>query len=121
IDYLRGAQTRQTEHLDNMLGIDPIGIGDLILAEVLQGIDADKDFRKVLRLLSNLDLVELGGFDVAVQAARNFRTLRKKGITVRKTIDCIIATRCIMDNIILLHNDKDFHPFVEYFGLKTVL
>ena len=120
IDYLRGVETKQSDRLHTMLGLEPLAVGDLVLAEVLQGTASEKDFKEVLRLLESLDVVPLGGHAVAVQAARNFRALREKGITVRKTIDCIIATRCIMDGMTLLHSDRDFDPFVAYLGLRTV-
>lgn len=120
IDYLRGAETRQTDRLDRLLGVEPLAVGDLVLAEVLQGTTSERDFREVVRLMSSLDMVQLGGYAVAVQAARNFRVLREKGITVRKTIDCIIATRCIMDRMTLLHADRDFDPFVAHLGLQSV-
>ena len=120
IDYLRGVETKQTDRLDGMLGLEPLAVGDLILTEVLQGTTTDKDFKDVLKLLEGLDVVPLGGQAVAVQAARHFRTLREKGITVRKTIDCIIATRCIMDGMTLLHSDRDFDPFVAHLGLRSV-
>ena len=120
IDYLRGVETKQTDRLDGMLGLEPLAVGDLILTEVLQGTTSDKDFKDVLRLLEGLDVVPLGVHAVAVQAARHFRSLREKGITVRKTIDCIIATRCIMDGMTLLHSDRDFDPFVAHLGLRSV-
>ena len=120
IDYLRGVETKQTDRLDGMLGLEPLAVGDLILTEVLQGTTTDKDFKDVLKLLEGLDVVPLGGHAVAVQAARHFRSLREKGITVRKTIDCIIATRCIMDGMTLLHSDRDFDPFVAHLGLRSV-
>jgi len=120
IDYLRGTETRQTDRLHALLGVEPLTIGDLILTEVLQGTTSDKEFRDVLRLLGSLDVVQLGGQAVAVQAARNFRALREKGVTVRKTIDCVIATRCIMDGLTLLHSDRDFEPFVMHLGLRSV-
>ena len=120
IDYLRGVETKQTDRLDGMLGLEPLAVGDLILTEVLQGTTSDKDFKDVLKLLEGLDVVPLGGQAVAVQAARHFRALREKGITVRKTIDCIIATRCIMDGMTLLHSDRDFDPFVAHLGLRSV-
>ncbi len=119
IDYLRGVETRETDRLHGLLGVEPLAVGDLILTEVLQGTGTERDFNEVLRLLDGLDVVSLGGHGVAVQAARNFRVLREKGITVRKTIDCIIATRCIMDDLTLLHSDRDFAPFVEHLGLKS--
>ena len=118
---MRGNETKQTGRLDSLLGIEPLAVGDLILAEVLQGTTSEKDFKEVMRLMGSLDVVQLGGYAVAVQAARNFRALREKGITVRKTIDCIIATRCIMDGMTLLHSDRDFDPFVAHLGLRSVV
>ena len=120
IDYLRGIDTRQTDRLHALLGVEPLAVGDLILTEVLQGTTSEKDFRSVQRLLGNLDVLQLGGSAVAVQAARNFRSLRGRGVTVRKTIDCIIATRCIMDDLTLLHSDRDFDPFITHLGLRSV-
>ena len=120
IDYLRGAETKQAEKLDSLLGIEPLAVGDLILAEVLQGTTSDKHFKEVKRLMTSLDVVQFGGYAVAVEAAQNFRTLREKGLTVHKTIDCIIATRCIMDGMTLLHSDRDFDAFVIHLGLKSV-
>ena len=104
-----------------MLGFEPLAIGDLIIAEVLQGCDADGDFDRVNDLLGSLVLVNLGGKDIAVQAAKNFRILRAKGVTIRKTIDTIIATRCIGDGLSLLYRDKDFDPFVLHLGLRSAL
>ena len=120
IDYLRGAATMQTDRLHGLLGQEPLAVGDLILAEVLQGTTTEKDFKEVLRLFRSMELVQLGGEGIAIQAARNFRALRDKGVTVRKTIDCIIATRCIADGLTLLHSDKDFEPFVAHLGLRSV-
>jgi predicted nucleic acid-binding protein len=117
IDYLRGARTGQTETLDRLLqGEGPL-LGDLILAEVLQGCDTDRDFARTKSALDNLRLIEICSGEVAVKAAQNYRTLRKRGITVRKTTDTLIATRCIVDNIPLLYSDRDFDPFVEHLGL----
>jgi len=120
IDYLRGKATPQVEKLDSLLGTEPIAIGDLILTEVLQGCITDKEFNSVKRTLATLDLVVLGGEDVAIEAAKNFRKLRARGITVRKTIDTIIATRCIVGGYKLLHSDRDFDAFEKYLGLKCV-
>lgn len=120
IDYLRGVETRQTDQLHGVLGIEPLAIGDLILTEVLKGTTKEKDFKHVLRLLNGLDAVPLGGHAVAIQAARNGRALREMGIAVRKTIDCIIATRCIMEGMTLLHSDRDFDPFVAHLSLQSV-
>lgn len=120
IDYLRGVESRQTDRLHGLLGVEPLAVGDLILTEVLQGTTSERDFKEVMRLMSGLDMLQLGGAEVAIQAARNFRALRDKGVTVRKTIDCIIATRCIMDGVTLLHSDRDFDPFVSHLGLRSV-
>jgi len=120
IDYFRGTATPQTDLLDYLLAREPLAIGDLMLTEVLQGFTSDADFRRAQRLLTRLDLVEIGGRAVALQAARHFRTLRAHGVTVRKTIDCLIATRCLVSRLTLLHCDKDFQPFVKYLGLRTI-
>ena len=120
IDYLRGTATPQTDKLDALLGITPLAIGDLILTEVLQGCGSDKEFNEVRRMFSSLHLVSLGGPDVATEAARNSRKLRSLGVTVRKTIDTVIATRCIVDRHELLHNDRDFEPFARHLGLRCV-
>ena len=121
IDYLRGARNPQSDRLDILLGSEPLAIGDLIIAEVLQGCDADDDFDRVNDLLGSLVLVNLGGRDIAVQAAKNFRNLLAKGVTIRKTIDTIIATRCINDGLTLLYRDKDFDPFVTHLGLQSAM
>lgn len=120
IDYLRGTATPQATRLDALLGTSPLGIGDLILTEVLQGCGSDKEFNVVRRLLSALHFVTLGGPDSAVQAARNARKLRSIGVTVRKTIDTVIATRCMLDGMELLHSDRDFDPFERHLGLRVV-
>jgi predicted nucleic acid-binding protein len=120
IDYFKGVATEQTEKLDQMLGREPLAIGDLMLAEVLQGFAKERDFNEAKKLLMSLMIVELCGEEIAIQAARNFRTLRNLGITIRKTIDTIIATRCIVDGYDLLHNDRDFEPFVTHLGLRVV-
>ncbi|OYY74232.1 MAG: VapC toxin family PIN domain ribonuclease [Gammaproteobacteria bacterium 28-57-27] len=121
IDFFRGTSTPQTERLDSLLGIEPLAIGDLILTEVLQGFNSERDFNQARKLLATLDMLHVGGADVAVQAARNFRTLRQRGITIRKTIDTLIATRCIESDLALLYSDRDFDPFVEHLGLRSAL
>ena len=121
IDYFRGKVTPQTEKLDSLLGQQPLAIGDLILTEVLQGFDDERDFNGARKLLTSLMVVELGGQEIAVQAAKNFRALRRLGVTVRKTIDTVIATRCIEDRYDLLHADRDFDPFAKHLGLRTVV
>ena len=95
-------------------------IGDLILTEVLQGFRRDRDFRKANELLDTLIFREMPGKDLAVRSAHNYRTLRRKGVTVRKTIDVIIATFCVQHRLPLLHTDKDFEPMVKHMKLMTV-
>lgn len=119
IDYFRGVTTPQSDRLDALVGAEPLGIGDLMVAEVLQGFGSDRDFDQALQLLRAFTIVAIGGEDVAIQAARNFRTLRAMGVTVRKTIDTLIATRCILDGHALLYSDRDFQPFVQHLGLVS--
>ena len=120
IDYFRGTATLQTERLDSLLGSEPLVIGDLILTEVLQGFTTDRDFNQAKKLLTSLVVIELGGLEIAIQAAKNYRKLRDLGITSRKTIDTVIATRCIAGGYTLLHSDRDFEPFVTHLGLRSV-
>ncbi len=120
IDYFNGTRTPQADLLDTLLGREPLAIGDLILTEVLQGFARERDFQQARKLLTSLTLIELCGRDIAIQAARNFRSLRSLGVTVRKTIDCVIATCCIESRHQLLHDDRDFDPFVKHLGLRTV-
>jgi predicted nucleic acid-binding protein len=121
VDYFKGTITAQTTRLDGLLGNEPLAIGDLILTEVLQGFHDDRDFNQARSMLTSLTVVELGGQDIAIQAAKNFRTLRRKGVTVRKTIDTVIATRCIQNGYELLHSDRDFDPFTKHLGLRVVV
>jgi predicted nucleic acid-binding protein len=121
IDYFNGAITPQTEKLNSLLGRERLAIGDLILLEVLQGFGKEHDFEVAKKLLTSLTVITLGGQDTAIQAARNFRMLRKIGATVRKTIDSVIATRCIESGYELLHDDKDFAPFVKHLGLREAV
>ena len=121
IDYFRGTSTPETETLDSLLGTEPIATGDLILTEVLQGFVSDQDFNQAKKLLTSLVIVDLAGQTIAVQAAKNFRVLLAHGITVRKTIDTVIATRCIENRLPLLYSDRDFDPFVEHLGLRSAL
>lgn len=120
IDYFRGTVTAQTDGLDRLLGQEPLAIGDLILAEVLQGIEGDRDFQDAQQMLTSLTVVELGGERIAIQAAKNVRALRKAGVTIRKTIDAVIATWCIESGLDLLHNDRDFDSFAKHLGLRVV-
>ena len=119
IDAFRNAITPQTILLRNLMGSSGLIVGDLIVTEVLQGIDSDAEFRLVLARFELMPVITIGGQAVAIEASHNYRTLRRMGITVRKTIDTLIATRCIMDGHELLHSDRDFDPFVEHLGLKT--
>ena len=121
IDYFRGTATPETEKLDALLGSEPVATGDLILTEVLQGFGSDRDFNRARKLLSSLVIIDLAGQDMAIQAARNFRLLRAQGVTVRKTIDTVIATRCIASGFSLLYSDRDFDPFVQHLGLRSAL
>ena len=98
-----------------------MAIGDLILTEVLEGFVDDRSFHAARRMLTSPTVVELGGQEIAIQAARNFRTLRKLGVTVRKTIDTAIATRCIESGYRMLHSDRNFDPFAKYLGLRIVV
>jgi predicted nucleic acid-binding protein len=121
IDYFNGKTTAAVEHLDDLLGRELVAVGDLILTEVLQGFTSERDFRTAEQMLTSLQVVELGGREIAIQAAKNFRVLRKAGVTVRKTIDTVIATRCIESGYELLHDDRGFDPFVKHLGLQVVV
>ena len=120
VDYFRGKLTAQTQKLEDLLDVQELGIGDLMLTEVLQGCRIDKEFNEVRRQLARLDLVVLGGHDVAVEAAQNYRKLRALGVTVRGTIDVVIATRCIVSGHELLHSDRDFDAFEKHLGLRCI-
>jgi len=120
IDYFNGRKTWQTNLLDNLLSDIPIIIGDLILAEILQGFRSDNDYQSAKSFLTDLPFRQMGGYQVAVQSAQNYRTLRKKGVTVRKTIDVIIGTYCIIEELPLLHDDRDFEPMVSHLSLKIL-
>jgi predicted nucleic acid-binding protein len=120
IDYFNGKATSETEVLDRLLGIESLLIGDLILAEVLQGLRSDPDFRRVLGFLGALEFREMVGRRVAVASAQNYRTLRARGVTVRKTVDVIIGTFCILNGHRLLHSDRDFDPMESHLGLEVV-
>jgi predicted nucleic acid-binding protein len=119
IDYFNGAETPAVQKLDKLLGLQPICTGDLILAEVLQGFRDDSDYQIAKDLLCALPTHTMLNLDLSLKSAENYRTLRKKGITVRKTIDTLIATFCIERQLALLHSDKDFHPFHQHLGLQV--
>ena len=117
ISYFNGEITPQTNWLDASLGKENIIVGDIILTEVLQGFRSDKAFHKARELLSHFPFVEMLGPELAIENAENYRFLRKKGVTVRKTIDVMIGTYCIHHNISLLHDDQDFFPLSKHLGL----
>ena len=121
IDYFRGVASPETDRLDELLDEELIAIGDLILTEVLQGFDRDRDFNRAQKFLTTLTIIELGGKEIALRAAKNYRKLRGLGVTPRKTIDTIIATRCIESDLPLLYSDRDFDPFVERLGLRSAM
>ena len=118
IDYFNGKIAPHTNRLDKDLGIERVIIGDIIIAELLQGFKIDKDYKIARKLIESLEYRDFIGKEIAIKAADNYRSLRKKGVTIRKTIDAIIATFCIENGYELIHNDKDFDPFEEYLGLK---
>lgn len=120
IDYFNGLSTWQTDSLDNYLSNAPVIIGDLILTEVLKGFRSNKDFETAKNVLCDLPFRQIGGYNVAIQSARNYRSLRKAGVTVRKTINVVIATFCIIEGLTLLHDDSDFDLMESRFSLKTI-
>lgn len=121
IDYFNGNSTAQAEHLSSILGTTIIIVGDLVLAEILQGFRNDKDFKIAKSLLEEFELESFATPELAIKSAINYRTLRKKGLTIRKTIDCLIATYCVENKLPLLHCDKDFFPFEKHLKLKSAL
>lgn len=120
IDHLRGTTTSQVTKLHAMIGRDPIVVGDVILCEVLLGVPTERDARMVEQSLRRFDLVSMLGADQAVRAAALYRSLRAKGVTVRKTIDLIIGAWCIANNASLLHSDSDFTQLERHAGLQAV-
>ena len=120
VDYLRGVRNAEADWLNTELDRQRLGLTDLILCEVLQGIRDDRSFSRVQRELCKLDVFETGGVDFAVAAAENFRKLREQGRTVRKTIDCLIATFCLRAGHSLLHRDHDFDLFEQMLGLSVI-
>ncbi len=118
IDYFNGLENKQTENLDRILSEQTVLVGDIILAEILQGFDSDKDFRLAKQALEPLDCVHLGGKSLAIKAASNFRFLRAKGVTIRKTVDMLIGSWCIEHEVELLHNDKDFNQIATQLPLQ---
>ena len=121
IDYFTGQDTVEAAKLDGLLGNELVAIGDLMLVEVLQGFRTDRDYRKAKQLLLSLTILNLLDTDIALKSADNFRRLRARGITVRKTIDAIIATYCIEKRLPLLSADRDFKPFHQYLKLENAV
>ena len=119
IDYFNGQKNRHTNKLDDLLSSQPVVIGDIILAEILQGFRKDADYHKAKEYFDSLACLTISNKNIAIKSAENFRYLRKRGITIRKTTDMLIGTFCIENNIPLLHNDKDFLPLVGL-GLQVV-
>jgi len=120
IDYFRGTPTPETDWLDRNLPQHRLGLTDLILCEVLQGVKDETTFERVRRELLKLEVFPTGGTALALEAARHDRTLRAQGRTVRRTIDCLIATFCLQNGHALLHNDRDFDPFEQTLGLAVI-
>lgn len=133
IDHLRGVRTRETEILDRLLAsLDPelglydaeapadLLIGDLILCEVLRGIPDAREHAAVKEILLSFEVMTIGGVDLALEAADRYRALRRRGVTVRKTIDLLIGTYCIVRDCVLLHSDRDFDPMTRHLGLRTL-
>ena len=121
VDYFNGTISPETDLLDAVLGSEPVAISDLILTEVLQGFRSDSDYNQAKSLLTGLTVFEMLGQDMAIRAADNYRALRRRGVTIRKTVDCIIATFCIERGLPLLYSDRDFEPFVRALGLVSAL
>jgi len=121
IDYFNGVASPATDKLDSLLGIEPIAVGDIILTEVLQGFRNDADYKTAKKLMTSLVILDMLGESNAIKCADNYRALRKRGLTIRKTIDVVIATFCIENKVPLLFQDKDFLPFVEYLALRPAL
>ena len=119
VNYFNGVQNRQTDILDGLLRTQPILMGDLILTEILQGFGKDQDYQLARRELIRLPFAEMVGREIALVSAGNYRKLRKQGITIRKTIDVLIATFCIQNNHTILHDDRDYDAMVEPLGLSV--
>lgn len=120
IDYFRGARTPHADWLEANLTSERLGLTDLILCEVLQGVPTDSQFDAVQEELLRFEVFETGTVELAVEAALNYRRLRVAGRTIRKTIDCLIATYCLIEGHALLHNDRDYDPFEDVLGLNVV-
>lgn len=121
IDYFNGTNSKGARKLDVLLGREPLMVGDIVLTEVLQGFRRDQDFTKARALMSAFETVNVLGSERAIRAAENHRRLCRIGVTVRKTIDTLIATCCIDQGYWLLHSDRDFRPFAQHLGLRELI
>ena len=120
VDYFHGVDNSETQWLDTELDRQRLGLTDMILCEVLQGVRDDVAAKAIERSLLKLEVFEPGGIALAREAAHNYRALRSRGYTVRKTIDCLIATFCLRGDHSLLHRDRDFDPFEEFLALSVI-
>jgi predicted nucleic acid-binding protein len=120
IDYLAGTVNLETDWLDDRLSQQSFGLTDLILCEVLQGVHSKRAFVRIREELSPFPIFNTGGEDLAIASMQNYRLLRERGFTVRKTIDCVIATFCMNSGHTLLHRDRDFDLFKDHLGLRVV-
>jgi predicted nucleic acid-binding protein len=123
IDYFNGHGSPSSLALTRLIDEGQTGsllIGDLILLELLQGFRSEREATATRDALQHISVIELGGIARAVSAAANYRLLRSRGITVRTTIDCLIATFCIEEDVELLQRDRDFRPFAEHLGLRLL-
>jgi predicted nucleic acid-binding protein len=121
VDYFNGVNTLPVNRLDRLLGERSIGLGDLVLAELMQGFATEADARAAYAYLEPFEFVEMAGREIALESAANFRRLRRRGATVRKTIDMLIGTYCLVHDHELLHSDRDFDVMARHLGLKTVV
>jgi predicted nucleic acid-binding protein len=117
IDYFNGTPTPEADALDAILDTDRVIVGDLTIAEVLSGFSSDREFRLARDLLDHCEYRSMVGREIALEAAGHYRALRRRGVTVRKTIDVLIATFCIVNSLPLLHRDRDFEPMETHLGL----
>jgi hypothetical protein len=120
IGYFNGAATPQTDHLDRLLGSGSLVIADLILCEVLQGFREERDFERAREALLRLPILEMSGTELALETAKSYRALRAKGVTIRSTVDCWIATFCLREGLELLHDDRDFDAFARHLDLQVI-
>lgn len=120
VDYFRGTRNPEADWVDRQADRMRLGLTDLILCEVLQGVRNEREFRELQTELLTFHIFQAGGVELAIAAARNFRTLREKGLTVRKMVDCLIATFCLMNGHTLLHRDRDFDVFEQKMNLRVL-